>query len=102
MNWQTLARAGVRYSLAYGGVTVGAVYWATESKLVMFLTIAVGLLALLGGLKGSVAGTEKQTAVFTSQSDGETTPASGLSSSVKPLFYGVGVIAFSAVVLVVL
>ena len=102
VNWNRIARAVGRYTLAYAGVTVGGVYWATDSKLVMLLTVALGLLMLLGALKGTIAGTDKQTAVFTPQSRGPTTPASELPSSIKPLFYGAGLLAFSAVVLVVL
>jgi hypothetical protein len=102
VHWGRILRATLRYTVVYAAVTVGGVYWATESKLAMILTVALGLLALLGGLKGTIAGTKKQTAVFTDQSDGPTTPASELPSSVKPLFYGAGVLVFSAVVLVAL
>lgn len=107
MNWNLIGRCSVRYTLVYAGSTVALVYVATRSGLVLISTFGLGLVVLLFALGGT--GTVRMGTAMTNADsmgvgstvvDPNDLHAKHLDSDIKVLFYGVGLLVFAAVALV--
>jgi hypothetical protein len=109
MDWHLIARCGARYALVYAGATVAAVSVVTRSDLALVSLFGLGLVTILLALGGT--GTVRMGAAMTNQQamgfrSGIVDPADltpkQMDNDVKLLFYGVGLLSFSAVWLVLL
>ncbi|WP_227355470.1 hypothetical protein [Haladaptatus salinisoli] len=107
MNWNLVARCGARYALCYAGATVAAVSVVTRSGLALVSLFGLGLVAVLLALGGT--GTVRMGAAMTNHQatgfrSGIVDPADStpkrMDNDVKLLFYGVGLLSFSALALV--
>ncbi len=107
MNWNVIGRCGVRYTVAYAGATVALVYAVTRSGMALLSLLGVGLVALLFALGGT--GTVRMgTAMANADSmgiqstivDPADLQATQMDSDIKFLFYGVGLLLFAGVALV--
>ncbi|WP_435151902.1 hypothetical protein [Haladaptatus sp. DFWS20] len=107
MNWNLIGRCGVRYTLVYAGLTVALVYAATGSGMAILSMFGLGLVVLLFALGGT--GTVRMGTAMTNADsmgigstvvDPNDLHATQLDSDIKFLFYGVGLLLFAALALV--
>ncbi|WP_227774016.1 hypothetical protein [Haladaptatus pallidirubidus] len=107
MDWSLIGRCGVRYTLVYAGLTVALTYAVTRSGIVLLCLFGLGLVALLFALGGT--GTVRMgTATTNADSMGIASTivdpadmqAKRMDSDIKVLFYGIGLLVFAAVALV--
>ncbi|SIQ79596.1 hypothetical protein SAMN05421858_0429 [Haladaptatus litoreus] len=107
MNWNLIGRCGVRYTLVYAGLTVALTYVITQSGMVLLCLFGLGLVALLFALGGT--GTVRMGTAMTNADsmgisstivDPADTQAKAMDGDIKVLFYGIGLLAFAAVALV--
>ncbi|WP_458185115.1 hypothetical protein [Haladaptatus sp. NG-WS-4] len=107
MDWNLIGRFGVRYSLVYAGVAVGLVSVFTQSGLAFLSLFGVGLVVLLLALGGT--GTVRMGAAMTNAQamgfrsavvDPKDLQAKQMSQDVKLLFFGIGLLVFAAIALV--
>ncbi|WP_266075407.1 hypothetical protein [Haladaptatus caseinilyticus] len=106
MNWNLIGRCGVRYTFAYAGLTVAIVYAVTRSGLVLLSTFGFGLVVLLFALGGT--GTVRMGTGMTNADsigtrstivDPNDLSAKRMDSDIKFIFYGVGLLLFAALAL---
>lgn len=109
MDLKPLLRPVVLYTCLLGLLTVGTVYLVTHSGLVILVVAGAGLLlAVLGG--GTASSVVNSSGTEPADGDGLGMEATGLSSDTSTerslrlvlLFYGVGVLLWSLVVLLTL
>ncbi|WP_458206936.1 hypothetical protein [Haladaptatus sp. NG-SE-30] len=107
MNWDLIARCGVRYTLFYAGIVVALVFFVTQSELALIGVFGLGMVVLLLALGGT--GTVRMSAAMTNAQalgfrtgivDATDLQAKNLDSDIKLLFFGVGLLIFAAVTLV--
>jgi hypothetical protein len=105
MNLKALRKPFLLYTCLLGPLTVGAVHLATESGFYVLFTAAAGLLlvVLAAGATGpaGVGGVETADGAEVSTDDAGVLPRGGVytSSNLVFLFYGIGLLLSSVVVL---
>lgn len=107
MNWDLITRCGLRYTLLYAAATAVGLYVALRSKMAMLLLVGGGLILILisvGGAgtvrMGASAANAQAGGLQSGVVDAHDPQVKAMDSDIKVLFYGLGLVVFAMLTLV--